>query len=181
MRILAQPLSLEDFAALPETNVPTEVVEGQLVVSPTPGGPHQVTASRLASALDPGCPSGFQVIACPLDWLLRTEPTLLIRQPDVLVASDDQLRGPRLTRPPLLAVEILSPGSFERDVIVKRGEYARAGLRHYWVVDPEGPGIVVYREVGGVLEEQQRADGDEVLHVTDPLVVSIRPNDLLPR
>ena len=180
MRILAQPLSLEDFSALPETTAPTEVVDGQLVVNAAPGGPHQLIVGELVAVLHAACPPGHHVVPGPFDWVLRTEPALLVRQPDVLVVAGEQLRGARISRPPLLAIEIISPGSFERDVVVKRAEYARAGLRHYWIVDPEGPGIVVYRAVDGALAEHRRAVGDEVLDVTEPFAVSLRPVDLLP-
>ena len=39
-----------------------------------------------------------------------------------------------------LAVEVVSPGSRRLDTIVKRDEYADAGIPHYWVVDLGEPG-----------------------------------------
>ena len=39
-----------------------------------------------------------------------------------------------------LAVEVISPGSRRLDTVVKRDEYADAGIPHYWVVDLGEPG-----------------------------------------
>lgn len=84
-------------------------------------------------------------------------PDLLVRQPNVVVVTHEQADGPRLEVPPLLAVEVLSPEGFERDVVTKRSEYARAGLEHYWIVDVDVPEIVVYRAVDQELVEWSAA------------------------
>jgi hypothetical protein len=39
----------------------------------------------------------------------------------------------------VLAIEIISPGSRRRDTVVKHGEYADAGIPHYWIIDIDGP------------------------------------------
>lgn len=44
----------------------------------------------------------------------------------------------RRHRDVVLAVEIISPGSRRMDTVVKQGEYADAGIPHYWVVDIDG-------------------------------------------
>ncbi len=181
MQILEAPLTLEQFDSLPESNQPTEVVNGQIIVNPAPGGPHQLVVVELAFIWRQACALDQRVVVSPIDWPLATDPALLVRQPDVAVVRREQASGPRLTEAPLLAAEVLSPGSFERDVVVKRTEYARAGLDHYWVVDPDTPGIVVYERSDGVLVEAQPATGDELLVVERPVSLSLRPSDLTGR
>jgi len=39
----------------------------------------------------------------------------------------------------LVVVEIVSAGSRRLDHVVKRGEYADAGIGHYWIIDLDGP------------------------------------------
>ena len=39
----------------------------------------------------------------------------------------------------LLVVEVVSPGSTRTDHVLKRSEYADAGIPHYWIVDPSEP------------------------------------------
>jgi Uma2 family endonuclease len=63
----------------------------------------------------------------------------------VIVATVEQLRQVKLTAPPLLAVEIVSESSVERDLVTKRREYANAGCVHYWLVVPSRPEIVRLR------------------------------------
>lgn len=55
------------------------------------------------------------------------------------------LRG----RDVLLVVELISPGSYRRDTIVKRAEYADAGIPHYWIVDLDaGPSLTACHLAG---------------------------------
>jgi len=180
--IAREPLTLERFLALPQQEAPTEVVDGQLVVTPSPLGPHQRIVSRLDELLNATCPPGYEALPGPVDWVLRAVPRLLVRQPDVLVVRvEDGDRLP-LRRAPLLAVEVVSGDSLERDVITKRLEYARAGLPHYWVVDPRAGEVevVIYRATAseGELLEVARARGDEPLTVDDPFAVTVTPSAL---
>ena len=122
-----------------------EVVDGVPVMSPSPGGWHQFALAQLLLTLSAACPSDHVVLPVPLDWVLWQAPRLQIREPDLPVIPRSAARAPRLTDAPLLAVEILSPTSFERDVVAKRREYALAGLDHYWIVDPQTPQVAAYR------------------------------------
>ena len=45
---------------------------------------------------------------------------------------------------PDLVVEILSPSTVERDLGVKQQMYARRGVDHYWVVDPDAETLAEY-------------------------------------
>jgi Uma2 family endonuclease len=113
----------------------------------------------------------------PWDWVLWEHPRFQLRQPDLAVVTYEQAPGVRLTTAPLLAVEVLSPTSIERDTIAKR-DYARAGLDHYWVVDPAVPQLAVFRRTGDRLELFAHADGEHELDLTEPITAIIRPIDL---
>ncbi|MBI4330163.1 MAG: Uma2 family endonuclease [Chloroflexi bacterium] len=69
-------------------------------------------------------------------------------QPDILYVSRDRLNV--VTREevhgvPDLVIEILSPGTADKDRGLKRRLYARHGVRELWLVDPEGETIEVTR------------------------------------
>jgi Uma2 family endonuclease len=100
----------------------------------------------------------------------------LVRMPDVSfirwdsVDDPDDIEDPDgafLEYPPDLAVEVLSPSNTRSEMAIKLGEYARAGVRLVWYVDPDRKEVTVYprgkergkkvRGLGGVL------DGGEVL------------------
>ena len=182
MQILMEPFaSLDAYLAWVDQRPDEEhyeVVDGFAVMSPSPSMRHQRAVSRLLVALVHAAPHGFDVLPAPLDWVLWEAPRLQIREPDLLVIAREDAQGPRLTRPPLLAVEVLSPGSFERDAVAKRREYAKAGLDHYWIVDPDMPQIAVYRRSGDSLDLAAHATGTTELVLNEPINIRLRPSDL---
>lgn len=86
------------------------------------------------------------------------------RFPDMMVLSETleaELQGKSrntITRdmsPPLIVVEIVSPGqeNEDRDYRYKRSEYAARGIPEYWIVDPEKKQVAVLTLVTGLYEE----------------------------
>ncbi len=82
-------------------------------------------------------------------------------------AELDQLPGPFLHVPPDLVVEVLSEGNTPREMAIKLGEYAAAGVKLVWYVDPDAKTVTVYpkgRERGSkVLGVADTLDGGKVL------------------
>ncbi|MBI2805549.1 MAG: Uma2 family endonuclease [Planctomycetes bacterium] len=69
-----------------------------------------------------------------------------IREPDIAILGYHRLKNKRKAPDGAdLVVEIVSPGeeARERDLETKRREYAKAGIREYWIVDPEERTITV--------------------------------------
>jgi Uma2 family endonuclease len=79
-----------------------------------------------------------------VDLRLRNVP-LLNRRPDVvLYRCLDRTRGERLrAEHALLVVEIVSPGSETQDTTDKLGEYAKAGIPHYWIIRLDRTGVSI--------------------------------------
>ncbi len=183
MQILMEPFaSLDDYLAWVDERPAEEhyeVVDGFAVMSPSATGWHQGALAMVWGLLRDACPPTHLVLPAPLDWVLWEVPRLQIREPDIVVVARDEARAPRLTGPPLLAVEVLSPSSVERDAVAKRREYAKAGLDRYWIVDPETPQVAVYRRAGDDFERVAHAIGDAELQIDDPLAVRLRPSDLI--
>jgi Uma2 family endonuclease len=178
-RLDLEPVSYEEFLGLPEDEGRVEFVDGIRLVSPGATGPHAVAVARLNRRLAQSLPAGYEVLSAPLDWVLSREP-LLVRQPDIVVVTLEQARLPRLSEPPLLAVEVLSPGSVEQDLVHKRREYADAGLPWYWLVSLAPAQVVVLRNAGDSFAAHASAAGEERLAVTSPFPVEVRPVDLVP-
>ena len=55
----------------------------------------------------------------------------------------------RVTEPPLLVVEVLSPRTRVEDTVRKSAEYAAGGVARFWVVDPERRSLQVLQNVDG--------------------------------
>jgi Uma2 family endonuclease len=70
-----------------------------------------------------------------------------IVQPDIVYLDNDRLSGITsrgIEGPPTLAIEILSPSTTAIDRHTKRQHYARFGVAHSWIVDPDGRAIEAY-------------------------------------
>jgi Uma2 family endonuclease len=176
-RLDATPVGYAEWLAWPETSLPVEVVEGRAIMSPAPTGGHQRVVSRLGRILASAVPSSLEVLVGPVDWVISREP-LTVRQPDLVVIHAGPQAPRHLVEPPLVAVEVASPSSRERDLVHKRAEYAAAGLSWYWLVDPAVPQVVVLRNAGGVLEAQVSVVGSERCALTEPFAVRLRSDEL---
>lgn len=138
-------LTVADYEALPEEVCRRiEIVDGGVVVSPSPARVHQRIARRLANALEAVDPSRFAV-EVDIDLRLRDVP-LLNRRPDVVV-YDASLPEDAVLRPDhcLLVAEVMSPGSVTTDRSDKPTEYATAGIQHFWRVESADQTINVFR------------------------------------
>ena len=128
-------------AELPETNLPTELWDGELVRSPAPSFLHQELVARIYKFLDAWVAQhrlGKTAIA-PLDMVLAPHRSV---QPDVIFIASQRLGiiGERVEGPADLVVEVLSPGTRRRDRIDKRDLYEQHGVREYWLQHSRGPG-----------------------------------------
>ena len=148
-----KPASYADLEALPDS-VTGELIAGTLFASPRPAGPHTLAASRLGIALGGPFDQGR---GGPGGWFVLDEPELHLRE-DVLVPDLAGWRRERMPRPPRTAAftlapdwvcEVLSPSTRALDRAVKLPVYAREGVRHIWLVDPEAHTLEVFRLEGG--------------------------------
>jgi len=172
------PISLEEYLALDLSDpwgnpLSTELVAGVVVVTPPPGGPHQVAAGEVLVALHAACPPGHRVMP-GTGWVVDDSPLATFRVPDILVVSQEQARETWLRTPPLLALEVVSRhSSVERDLVAKRREYAVAGCPHYWVLFPDRPELIRFRLEAGAYVEVGRTTGRRRVRITEPFAVTI--------
>ena len=129
-----------------------ELLDGELVMSPSPNRLHQSASLYLShnlAGLVISARIGY-IFAAPFDVILSDTNVV---QPDIMFVSnarariitDDNIRGA-----PDLVVEILSPSTAERDRNFKRSLYALHGVKEYWLADTRRKTI-----------EQLLLDGDE--------------------
>jgi Uma2 family endonuclease len=147
-----KPASYADLEALPDSVI-GELVAGTLYASPRPAGPHTLAASRLGIALGGPFDQGR---GGPGGWFVLDEPELHLHE-DVLVPDLAGWRRERMPRTPRTAAftlapdwicEVLSPSTRVLDRAVKLPVYAREGVRHVWLVDPEARTLEVFRLEG---------------------------------
>jgi Uma2 family endonuclease len=149
LSIRPQPgqLTAEDYEVLPEEICRViEIVDGYVAHGEAPTPDHRTAGRRLANLLESCARSavarghGCVTVNTDVDLRLRDLP-LLNRRPDVVLyhclEQDERLHAARV----LLVVEIVSPGSETVDTTDKFGEYAKAGIPHYWIVRLDDTGI----------------------------------------
>ncbi len=132
-----------------------ELLDGELVMPPSPNTAHQTTVVNLLSLLNTFVRErGLgQVFVAPYDVVLSDFNVL---QPDLLFVSAGRERiiTPQNIRgAPDLVVEVLSPSTASRDWRVKLDIYAQHGIQEYWLLDPEGERVWVMTRTGDELSE----------------------------
>lgn len=139
-------LTYQDYRLLPDDGKRYEILDGDLYVTPSPTARHQIVSANLLSALaDHVRAHGLgKVLTAPLDVIFAEDT---IAQPDLLFISNERLPILRewVHGAPDLVIEILSPGTQQRDRTLKRYLYARYGVRELWLVDPEARSVEVFR------------------------------------
>jgi Uma2 family endonuclease len=136
-------MTAAEFFQLPETTEPIELIDGELIVSPTPIPKHQRVSGRSFILLEKLIPNG-ELFYAPMEVYFDDEN---IPQPDILwIAANSRcvVGEKRLEGPPDLIVEIFSPSTTKRDRREKFNLYERFGVREYWMVDPVGQYVEVY-------------------------------------
>lgn len=129
----------EDLEKMPDDGRRYELINGEIVVSPSSSQIHQKLVWRLAFLLRMFVQAGRlgRVILGPFDVRFLGAAV----QPDILYVSSarlDILRGNHAVGAPDLVVEVLSPSTRDRDEGDKLTLYAAGGVREYWLADPVG-------------------------------------------
>ncbi|HEY0173833.1 MAG TPA: Uma2 family endonuclease [Pyrinomonadaceae bacterium] len=162
-RLIRRRASIEEFWSLPESVLPTEYIDGEIIMAPAPTVLHQLVKGNIYAALRAfveGTGAGW-IFDAPLDVVM---PTGEVVQPDVFLLNARQTkrvrRAKRVEEVPPFLVEILSPGSVKHDTVRKREVYEKNGVREYWVVDVDERTVsqLVLRKKHYLLTELGEAD-----------------------
>lgn len=139
----------DDLLALPE-NVVGEIISGLLYTHPRPAPKHARAYSGLGGSLWNPFDQGN---GGPGGWWILDEPELHLGA-DVVVPDLAGWRRERMPELPQTAwfelapdwtCEILSPSTARTDRALKMPLYAREGVAHLWLVDPDARTLEVYR------------------------------------
>lgn len=140
-------ITAEEYKQLPETMQPTELIDGEIIVSPAPLDYHQEILLNIAFVLRAVASPGGYIRVSPIDVQLDEHNVV---QPDVMWVSGSEslcqrdAEGKRWYGGPDLVCEILSPGTAKRDKQDKFTLYEKYGVREYWLLDPANQWVEVY-------------------------------------
>jgi len=172
----------QDVLDAPEHLV-AEILGGELHLMPRPRPRHSRNASALGAFLVTAFDFGLNG---PGGWTILDEPELhLGPEPDIIVPDIAGWREGRLaseddekafnTVVPDWACEILSPGTKRIDRMKKIPIYAREGVAHVWLADPEERMIEVYRLAGREFTLLRTVGGDDPIRAEPFDAVEILP------
>ncbi|MDQ3226355.1 MAG: Uma2 family endonuclease [Chloroflexota bacterium] len=149
MAIQSHLLTYDDLERMRETrDERLELIEGEMVVTPSPSPMHQLVVHRLAVLSDRAIvETGFGVVLeSPLDVYLMAQNVF---QPDRIVLLRDRFThfGSNMVESaPNLTIEVICPSSRGYDRVIKRNVYARFGVHEFWLVDPDTRTITVFSD-----------------------------------
>ena len=162
-----RPATWEELEQVPEDLI-GEIVAGEIVVTPRPDVPHMEVTSFLGDVLSAPFRRG---IGGPGGWVIFDEPRIRfgedVRVPDLGGWRKERwVNVPRRGPIPILPdwiCEVLSRATERQDRTTKMALYARAKIRHLWLITPESRTLEVYRlEPAGWLLTGTHADRDRV-------------------
>jgi Uma2 family endonuclease len=162
MTITTPPMTLEEYLSYDDgSDTRYELVNGELIAMPP--------ESRLNVKIAIFLLAQFVRLGIPENQIaMKTQIAVsglraTAREPDLMVLSEAAaiaLEGARQSLitydmpPPLLVVQVVSPGQENRDYRYKRTEYAGRHIPEYWIVDPLAQKVTILEWVDGLYEEQ---------------------------
>jgi Uma2 family endonuclease len=182
------PMTVEEYFAFTDTrpdNEKWELIDGEPILNASPSGLHQRILWNLAILL------GTIERRQPQSW--EATPGIGVRvsdtnlpEPDVFILPAGTIRRDpysKETRDVLVAFEILSPSTAERDLRWKRTAYTSLpSLTHYVVIAQDAVEVVVFARDAGFAEQRLRSLGDSLelpaLGISLPLAEIYRDTDL---
>ena len=131
--------TIDDYLALPDDQR-VELIDGVIYDMSAPTTPHQLIGGEIYAILrefllrKKGTCIPF---ISPVDVQLDKDNKTMV-QPDVCVVCDhSKINRARIYGAPDFVVEVLSPSTKMKDILIKTKKYQNAGVREYWMVNPD--------------------------------------------
>jgi Uma2 family endonuclease len=134
-----EKFTYSDYLLLTDSDKRYEILDGDLLMSPSPTAIHQILLLKMAKLLSTFVEQNKfgQIFIVPFDVVLSDYEVI---QPDIIFVSAENshiIKPTHIQGSPDLLIEILSPSSVQRDRIIKRKIYSRNGVKEYWLINPE--------------------------------------------
>lgn len=147
-------MSADEFLEIPDDGNFYELIDGVVVMSPSPTPRHQRVAMRISfligTYLDTN-PVGELFAEIDVHFGEGTQGGDLVYRPELVFVRAERLAGmeERITGAPDMVLEVISRGSRRIDTETKRADYERFGVREFWLIDPKRDSVVFHRLVDG--------------------------------
>ena len=124
-----------------------ELIDGKVYTMPSPFRVHQeISVALTASFYNLLKGKQYKMFHAPFDVRLNADTKdNTVVQPDLFVVCDkSKLNGISCVGAPDLVVEIISPSSAGHDRVLKFNKYLQAGVKEYWIIEPEIKAVSVH-------------------------------------
>ena len=152
--------TIDDIYALPDGER-AELIDGKIYYMAPPSRKHQRLTVELSTIINNYIKSNHgscEVDIAPFAVFLNADDKNYV-EPDISVICDPQkLNDKGCVGAPDWIVEIVSPGSRVMDYSTKLFKYRTAGVREYWIVDPDKSRVIVYTFESDSIEEYSFTD-----------------------
>lgn len=138
--------TLEDYYQYPD-DIRMELIDGVIYDMTAPTSVHQIIAGFIYSKLlQYVLNNGGECLPmiAPVDVQLDCDDRTMV-EPDVLIVCDrDKIINRCVYGAPDFIIEILSKSTKKKDSVIKLNKYLNAGVREYWMIDPDKKKVIVY-------------------------------------
>lgn len=138
--------TLEDYYKIPDERR-VELIDGVIYDMSSPTAAHQLIGGFIYSKMLDFAASKKETclpLIAPFDVQLDCDNRTMV-QPDVMIVCDrDKIIQRCVYGAPDFIIEILSPSTRKKDITIKLSKYSNAGVREYWMIDPDKKQIWVY-------------------------------------
>ena len=161
-----------------------EIINGIPYLQAAPTWQYQAVLLELARQFanylqDKSC----RVFTAPFDLRIpeaneKDEETTNVVQPDIIIICDKSgLKKTGYYGVPELIIEVVSPSTGQKDKIEKFNLYEKAGVKEYWIVEPDEKVVMVFTlEEGRYGRPQMYSEEDKVkVSIFDNLVIELKP------
>lgn len=157
-------------------DIRAELIDGQIFYFASPKPVHQMFTGEIYRMLANYIEKkggDCEVFVAPMDVYLNCDDRTRV-EPDVTVFCDrEQIHEDACYGPPDLAVEVISKSTRKRDYGIKMLKYRTAGVKEYWIVEPEQRNVTVYWFEDETLNCQYSFDEEIGFHLFPDLKVTM--------
>ena len=160
-----------DYQSWPE-NERWEIFDGTAHMQAVPSRQHQDVLMALSSAIyqylkDKPCKVYPAPFCVRLDAAMSDQDTSTVVEPDISVICDpNKLNDRGCIGAPDMIIEIVSPSTAKVDKLLKFNKYEAAGVRAYWIVEPDQKLISVFRLLDGRYGRPEIFTRDDMIQVS---------------
>jgi len=155
-----QRMTADEFLSIQDETTNYELIDGVVVVSPSPEPPHQKVTLEVAGQLwvfNRHARVGELYVETDVHFGEGRHGGDVVYRPEIIFVRNERVkdivRRHKIQGAPHLVVEVISRGSRHFDTTTKKSDYERFGIHELWLFDPERKGMMFYRSHDGRLVE----------------------------